>query len=219
MLLPRKEPAPKVRDETQKRVRDWIIMLPELTGGKKLTKIAREAGLAVTTLTKPAKDPQHPHVMSTVTIAKIVEKHGVPPPLGFEHLARAQGFSEAEATPFDARNYDDDEFVADVKRRLSRPGVDAWVLNTRALIGFGYMPGDVVILDLNAEWFPEDIVCAQLFSPTKTETIWRRFEPPWLVAGSSEPEFVRPISVDMVARKGAVLRTLRPRPSRRRSAA
>lgn len=202
--------TPRIRDETQRRVRDWIASLPELTG-KSLTKIAEEAEIAVTTLTKPANNPDHPHVTSTLTIAKIVEKHRVKPPLGFEHLAGAPaGFGEREATPF---RYDAPpdinalvkDFVAD------RPGVDPWTLRTRAIELFGYMPGDVVILDLNAEWYPAAIVCAQWFNRAtgRDETIWRRYDPPYLITATTDASLTKTIHEDAVGRKGAVIMAFR----------
>ena len=202
---------PRVRDETQKRVRDWILALPEVTG-KSLTRIAEEADVAVTTLTKPANNPDHKHVTSTVTIAKIVETHGVAPPLGFEHLRPLRGFAEPEAQEY--RHGAEPDLDSIIKESLAgRPNVTAWVLKTRALDHLGYLPGDIVLLDLNATWRHGDIVCAQLYNHerARTETIWRRYEPPYLVANSTDPSFLRPLHEDSVARKGAVVASLRPR--------
>ena len=127
----RSEPLPRVRDETQKRVRDWILALPKATG-KSLTKIAEEAGVAVTTLTKPANNPDHKHVTSTVTIAKIVETHGVAPPLGFEHLRPMRGLAEPEAQEY---RYDAEPDIDGLIKAYiaGRPSITAWVLKTRAL--------------------------------------------------------------------------------------
>ncbi|HWT31847.1 MAG TPA: hypothetical protein VN240_12590 [Propylenella sp.] len=202
---------PRVRDETQKRVRDWILALPEITG-KSLTRIAEEADVAVTTLTKPANNPDYKHVTSTVTIAKIVQRHGVAPPLGFEHLRPVRGLAEPEAQEY--RHDAEPDLDGVIKAFIAgRANVTAWVLKTRALEHLGYMPGDIVILDLNAPWRPGDIVCAQLYNHERgrTETIWRRYEPPYLIANSTDPAFLRPLHEDSVARKGAVLMSLRSR--------
>lgn len=208
MLLAKPVPAPRIRDDAQRAVREWILRLPDLTG-KAYSRIASEADLAVSTLTKPANNPGHRHVTSTVTIAKIVQTHGVPPPMGFEHLSRLGGF-EPEAIPF---NYEaaEKEFSSHIRQYIGKKELQAWTLNTRALTGFGYMPRDVLILDPTAEWQTGDIVCAQLYSPSRNDTIWRRFEPPHLIAGSSELAFIRPISVDMVTKKGVVVVMFRPR--------
>ncbi len=202
---------PRVRDETQKRVRDWILALPEVTG-KSLTRIAEEADVAVTTLTKPANNPDHKHVTSTVTIAKIVETHGVAPPLGFEHLKPMRGLAEPEAQEY---RYDAEPDVNELIKAYiaGRPSIAAWVLKTRALEHLGFMPGDIALLDLNASWRAGDIVCAQLYNHERgrTETIWRRYEPPYLVASSTDPAFLKPLHEDSVARKGVVMVTFRPR--------
>ncbi len=204
---------PRVRDETQKRVRDWILALPKVTG-KSLTRIAEEADVAVTTLTKPANNPEHKHVTSTVTIAKIVETHGVAPPLGFEHLRPVRGLAEPEAQEY--RHDADPDLDNLIKAYIAgRPHVAAWVLKTRALELLGYLPDDIVLLDLNASWRPGDIVCAQLYNHERgrTETIWRRYEPPYLIASSTDASLLRPLHEDSVARKGAVVIGLRPRGS------
>jgi hypothetical protein len=205
--------VPRVRDETQKRVRDWILALPGFTG-KSLTKIAEEAGVAVTTLTKPANNPDYKHVTSTVTIAKIVRTHGVAPPLGFEHLKAVRGLAEPEAQEY---RYDaEPDMDAVIKAYIAgRPNVTAWVLRTRALDLMGYLPGDIVVLDLNAPWRAGDVVCAQLYNHERgrTETVWRRYEPPYLIAQSTDSAFWKPVHEESVARKGVVLVTLRPRQS------
>ena len=202
---------PRVRDEMQKRVREWILGLPAATG-KSLTRIAEEAGVAVTTLTKPANNPDYKHVTSTVTIAKIVQTHGVAPPLGFEYLRPVRGLAEPEAQEY--RHDAEPDLDSVIKGYIAgRPSVAAWVLKTRALDVIGYLPGDIVLLDLNASWLPGDIVCAQLYNHerSRTETIWRRYVPPYLIAHSTDPAFSKPVHEDSVAHKGVVLTMFRPR--------
>ncbi|MBZ9856731.1 helix-turn-helix transcriptional regulator [Mesorhizobium sp. CA13] len=66
--------------------RDWVL---ELCRQLKLTptQIAIQAGLAKTTLSRLAADPDHPHALSSSTIEKIVRKFGVSPPVAPAEMA------------------------------------------------------------------------------------------------------------------------------------
>lgn len=59
--------------------RDWLL---EISRQLKLTptQIAIQAGMAKTTLTRLAADPDHPHALSSSTIDKIVRRFGISPP-------------------------------------------------------------------------------------------------------------------------------------------
>ena len=64
-----------------------------------------------------------------------------------------------------------------------------------------------------------DVVCAQIYdwSNGRAETVFRIFEPPYLLAASADPQFLRPFVVDddKVQVKGVVIHTIRVRnPSR-----
>ena len=124
------------------------------------------------------------------------------------------GFAEPEAEPYGLAGTTD--FDAVVRDWIGeRAGVDAWILRTRALELAGYLPGDVVIVDLKATARPHDIVCAQLydFKTMKADTIWRRYEPPYLVAVSSDAALLKPERDDVASIKGVVIGTFRPRAS------
>lgn len=175
--------------------------------GWKVPVLSRRAGVAESTIYRLLSDDPE-FTASTRTLTRLSSALGTqlsdtgPLDLGLSE--------EAEPFRYDATK----EFNDHVKAFVTpRPATDPWILRTRALTGFGYMPGDVVVLDLNLEWQAGDIVCAQLYSHEagRTETIWRRYEPPYLVAGSTDPAFVRPIHEDAVGRKGVVVMTYRPR--------
>ena len=81
-----------------------------------------------------------------------------------------------------------------------------YVLKTRAVELEGLIPGDIVILDLNAkDPKPGDIVCATIagWPPGRSQTVVRVFEraPPvkLLVAKSLDPTVQAPIVVDEAA--------------------
>jgi SOS-response transcriptional repressor LexA len=79
----------------------------------------------------------------------------------------------------------------------------------------GYMPGDILIVDLNAEPERGDCVCAQLYrwQVGTAETIFRIYEEPYLLAATRHPDLRKPLLVDndRVVIKGVVTEILRAR--------
>lgn len=201
---------PKVSDEARRTTRGWLLRVANHTG-KSLAALADEAGVARSTLYR-AVDEANPHVPSTVTIAKISALTGFPPPDSYGNGGSRPGFSEAEAEPF---RFDEASPELDglVRQFIGgRPGVDPWVLKTRALELAGYLPGDVVIVDLNARPHRGDVVVAQVydFSHERAQTIWRLYEPPSLVAASADRGLMQAYRDDAQI-KGVVLAMVRPR--------
>lgn len=94
-----------------------------------------------------------------------------------------------------------------------RPATDPWTLHTRALEGIGYLPGDILIVSLNMTPNAGQVVCAQEYrwSEGKADTIFRIYEPPYIVAASSEAAFRKPLLVDndRVVIKGVVIASIR----------
>lgn len=198
-------------DESQKIVREWLQRLPDITG-LKLNAIAKEVGVATSTLTNPVNRPkEYPHVTSGATLLKISRKFNIPLPAGIaDNVVPIRGFTE-EALPF---KYDAADLGLNkmVKAYVAgREGVEPFVLRTRALDQLGWMPGDIMIRDLNAEWIPTKVVCALWYPPRKSTpiTVWRQYQPPFLMTKSSDPTFIEPIHEDDVDRNGSVLISLR----------
>lgn len=81
-----------------------------------------------------------------------------------------------------------------------RRGVDVWTVKSLAMATGGLLPGDHLLVDsLQSERCKAgDIVVAQTYDgPTGTaETVLRRYEPPVLVAASTDPETGRVLVVD-----------------------
>lgn len=114
------------------------------------------------------------------TIDKIVAKYGVPPPgsnAEFVAAAKPRPTFQEEAAPFTG-GINDPLTNAVHALAAGRNGVDAWTLKTRALELDGFLPGDVVLVDLNAAPHHGDVVCAQVydFGSMKAETVMRVFE-------------------------------------------
>jgi len=192
---------------------DWLKSLPELTG-KPLSRIADELGIARTTLTKKAKAKHANGTLNAATIDKIVNFHrvagpgGHPTPIGVP----ARSFAE-DAAPYEAQSGNSSLERALVSLIAGRKGIDPWTLKTRALEGAGFLPGDIVLVDLNASPRPGEAVCAQVYdwAKMKAETVMRVYQPAGgvelLLAHSTDPAFAEPLVVDgeRVAIKGVLL--------------
>lgn len=195
-------------------VHTWLTEL--LTSlGETPTSLARRAGVAQSTLTRFLNN-EDSSMLSTRSIAKIAHATGDKGPPGFrtEPQPRNSGLAEPEAVPFKGL----DALEKPLKRALAgllegRNATDVWVLRTTALIHAGYLPGDFVIVDLNATPKAGDVVCAQVYQWAlgTAETVFRIYEPPYLVAPSADPQLRRPLVVDndRVVIKGVVTHLLR----------
>lgn len=197
---------PDVPTEAREIIRLWLARELDRHGWKP-AQLAKQAKTSASTVYRALEDGGT-FTPNARTLKKFADALGSAMPPGF-----ATGFAETEAEPF---RYDaGEDFNSFIKAYVSgRTGVDPWVLRTRALDLLGYLPGDVVILDLNAAWRPKDIVCAQWWRPgagSRTETIWRQYEPPYLVSISSDRSIQRLIHEDAVDQKGAVIASFRPR--------
>jgi hypothetical protein len=191
--------------------RDWLKSLPDRTG-KSLTRIADEIGIARTTLTRPVKKGDEGiSTLHASTIEKVARHLGVAPPdLGIDETPPrpARRSLAEEAIPFVADNGGD--LAAAVRALIGdRRNADPWIIKSRALETAGFLPGDIVIVDLNATPRAGDAVCAQVFDWQRgtAETIMRLFQPPYLVAATFDETLRKPFVVDddQVIVKGVLL--------------
>lgn len=196
-----------------------------------VTEIARMGDIHPSTLTRFQNKPGYKGTLSPLTISMIAERSGVPAPQEamakpLTSQARVQqvfrfaggpgnGLSDVEATPYEARP--GDYFGPLVKAALAgRNHASPWTLKSRALEEEGYMPGDLLIVDLNAIAQPGDVVCAQIYDwerPNGTRTVFRLFQPPYLIGAGREEGARMPHLVDgrNVVVKGVVESSLRRR--------
>ena len=184
------------REELQAWLRAVLLHL-----GWTGTELARRMGKPPSTINRFLNDPDATHNLSVRTLKEVEAKTGFPP-LKYPEAMRARGFTESDAAPFRA--------LAD-----ARPGVDPWLLKSQALDAIGFLPGDVLIVSLNEKPRAGDVVCAQVYDWGKgrAETIFRVYEPPYLMAATTAKELLRPHVVDdeRVVIKGVMLQSLRPR--------
>jgi transcriptional regulator with XRE-family HTH domain len=195
---------------------DIQAWLNSVLGQTKLspTALASKAGVAQSTITRFLNSPDAP-MISLRTLAKIAHAAHVAP-IGPASLspARAPHLAEQEAVPYRAQSNGPLAPILTLLATQHR-AVDPWLLQTDALELAGYLRGDVLLVDLNAQPHAGDIVCAQLYrwSEGRAETVFRLFEPPYLVAMTRDPEMRKPALVDndRVIVKGVVILTLRAR--------
>lgn len=201
-------------DIARDEIRAWVERALEKTG-ETPSALARRAGLATTTLTRFLNDPNSP-MLGLRSLAKIAHVAGIEAPIGVGKADQQQGMSEPEATPY--LPTPETPLAAAIAALLGRRNAaDPWLLTTRAIEQRGYMPGDVVIVDLNAKPESGSVVCAQVYEWAKgsAETVFRVYEPPYLVAACADAQLAtalrRPLigDNDRVVIKGVVTEALR----------
>lgn len=193
------------RSDERESLKAWLRDILA-TSGDTPTALARRAGIAQTTLTRFLNADDSP-MLGTRSIAKI--RHAVaraaPPP----------GFAEAEAVPFSVQAAEERMSRVILALIDGRPAADPWLIRTDALVLAGVLPGDIAIVDLNQATAgrPGDIVCAQDYRATGATTLFRIYEPPFLVAASLDREARKPLFVDgdRIVVRGVVTDLLRSR--------
>ena len=199
-------------EETSRQYRDYLRDVVA-HARKPPTRVATEAGIAPSTLSRLLKaDNPSP---SARTIGKLQKYSGISfvagdpnAPLTFRGLAE-------DAVPFDAKGADP-ALSAAIKALVGgRKAADPWTMRTRALEQRGYLPGDIVIVDLGRVAEAGDLVCAQVYDWRRAaaETVMRLYEPPYLLAATLDERLRRPLVVDndQVIIKGVLLpHRLRP---------
>lgn len=178
----------------------------------KPSRLAKEGGFDHSTLSKFLNDPTNSAQLGSTTIEKIALVGGIPP---FQTKApgSARGMTEGEATPYAAGG---DEVIARAIAAIQggRNGIDPWLLNSRALENAGLLPGDILLIDQNADAVDGDVVCAQVLdSAGRVETVMRVYEKPFLVTATNDQALRKPLLVDgdRVQLRGVMLTPLRPR--------
>lgn len=201
----------QVAQNLRRRQLAYIEAMTAQTGLTR-TEIARNAGVSPSTISKFENDVENIAQLGMNTMEKIATFTGIP----FEAW-RANAplqLQEAEAQFVDELPLDDFIGRAIKAMRIGGNAVDAWQLKSRALEVLGYLPGDILMVDLNATPRDGDIVCAQSYDRIgRAETVFRVFQKPFLTAHSLERNTYRPLIVDedRVQVRGVVVTSLRPR--------
>lgn len=203
----------RVVENVRKKHLDWVnfILSHKRWSARRL---AVEAEIDPSTLSRFINDPTQSRMLNSYSIEKIERASGVP---AFETSASAlplpvAGFGEGDGEPY---HLSTDASLRDAISALKhgRNGVDPWVLKSRCLETAGYIPGDVLIVDLNAVPQNGDIVCAQVFDRNgQPETVFRIYEHPFLITATMDPAKLTPLLIDKsVIIRGVVVSSLRER--------
>jgi DNA-binding Xre family transcriptional regulator len=198
-------------ENVRKKQLNWVNAVMA-TRNWNASNLAAVSAIDHSTLSKFLNDDTNTAQLSTRSVEKIALAGGIPPYL-HQPPQQPRGFAESEATPW-ITNDADPLSTAIAAIIQSRNGIDPWVMRSKALETAGYLPGDILIVDLNAEPKDSDVVCIQIYDRTgKAETAFRIFEKPYLVAASTDPSLRRPILLDgeRAIIRGVVLASLRPR--------
>jgi transcriptional regulator with XRE-family HTH domain len=177
-----------------------------------MSDLSRAAGVNASTISKFRSDADNVQQLSTRVVEKIANASGIPP-YDTAAPAKPRGFAEVEAESYQAMPGDPLALSIGAARG-NRNGIDAWVLRSRALETAGYLDGDVLMVDLNAEPRSGDVVCAQIYDDKGgAKTVFRILEDPYIIAASSDPAVMRPWHVgrDPVVLRGVVIQSFRPR--------
>ena len=199
-----------------RRQRDFVMEVLKRTGWSQ-SDLAFRAGLDPSTLSRFLSGGVEGRVLRPATLARIERAAGMK--LDGESGAETEGFAEAEATLLTRPGPDLAIAVAALSSGCK--AVDAWTLSSHALDMAGYRPGDILLVSLGEEPRPGDVVCAQIYDWAKgqAETVFRLYQPPYLLAASTDPTLLRPhvLGDNGVAIKGVVIHSLRPRGASKRS--
>lgn len=204
----------------QDTTRAWLRYVIEHSGNPSIRQLAIRSKVDPSTLSRFLNDEDVDHDLSRATVDKIGKSTGIP--FGAHVDGRKPMAFEEEAAAYQIDRKSNDPRINDAIRYLlqGQPGLDPWVLKTRALELAGYLPGDVVLVDLNAEPEDGDAVVAQHYD-LRTETVFRIYQKPYLVAAAVDRVTRPPLVVDdrRVMIRGVIIATFRQRKGHLASAA
>lgn len=162
--------------------------------------LALKSGLAASTLTRYLNDRSSTIGISQRTLDAVAAYAGIAVNVMPGQRRAAGGMAEPDAVPYDT----DDQpkplwlqrAIADMRAETN--ALDPWVMKGWGLDMVGVMPGDVLMIDMNARPRAGDIVCAQIvdWATGAAETVIRRFDPPYLTAHSAKLGPLKPELID-----------------------
>lgn len=180
-------------------IRGWVRAICDFTG-LTLTALARDAGVASTTLTRFMNDEKTNHTLSARTLTKIGAVAGLAP---LEWPAKSNRGGTGDIDAIDLVNGGLGKRPDAVQRVIDALTVDTnsvqpLVLKTRALEQIGCLPGDILFVDAATQAQAGDLVRAEISDAAgrKKRTVIRIFESPYLLSASAEERFRRPIYID-----------------------
>lgn len=179
------------------------------------SELGKRSGVAPSTVTRFLNDDTGTVGISQRTLDQISAFAGIPVHRMPGDDGRV-GIPTADAIPLD----DSEPVSQSVKAAVDvflreHHGVKAWRMKGWALDLLGVLPGDILIIDETKRAKAGDIVFALLndWSAGSTESVFRLYQPPYIVAHSAKMGPQKPLMVDEdnVSLKGICLAVLRPR--------
>jgi hypothetical protein len=207
--------------DTDAAIRRWLLEVIAQTG-LKATPLAKAAGLAPSTLLR-ALDPKHPGSLETRSIEKIVNTFHVSPPEMFSSRTRDDKLISVVGMTGHATSRRREKEVLEMgKDAVPELGATkdqfVYTLNTDAISTFGYLPGDIILVDTKVKGRTGDAVLGQMASPYGgvSELVLRLYDPPYLISGARAVSlYHKPLLIDneRVLVLGVVIKTMRLRKS------
>ena len=177
-----------MHDQTRQATVDFLKRAMKHSG-LKATPLARKAGLAPSTILNQMKD-DWPGSLNSTTIGKIAAAAGIRAPdwAGLQTLA----LNEPDVEPYDRGQ-------GNLIPSTTSKNLATMRINTRALELEGYMPGDVIVVDLANGHSTGDVVVAQQYDESgEAETVLRIYDKPMLTARCTTPPKPRLVDDDVV---------------------
>lgn len=202
-----------VVDNTRQKQLAWLEAIQSATGWTQ-QELSRRAQVSHSTLSRFRNDRENQAVLDTTTVGRLAAVSPVP---HYENRRLTiDGLAEGEAEELGALPREAAVSRAVGAMRQGENALDAWVLRSRALENLGYLPGDVVMVDLSQQPIDGDIVCAQITDRQgNVETAFRLYQRPYLLAASNDRHLLKPMLIDeRVMIMGTVVASIRPRQTR-----
>lgn len=167
------------------------------------TSLAAKCGLAQTTLTRFLNVESYANALSARTVERIEKFSGVP----FGRTRGGEGVVYAEAAPV-ARKAND--LIACAIGDSNE--FTAWTLQSQALENSGFREGDIFLVDESAAPAEGDIVRVEFKSYARdANSAFRIYEPPFLLADTSDTGLRKPMLIGQGARvAGVAVASIRP---------
>lgn len=204
--MPARHSRSDAKREVQQRQREWLQQIITTTGDKP-SIIASNSGVSDSTLTRLLNNPAYRHTLTQVTIDAIKATYKVPGPEELAGRGMLVGFGEAE-------RLERKEMQSVAGALVGTKAVEIWRLRTEALVAAGYLPGDLLMVDATVEPKPQDLVCARVtdWARGAEQTLFRIFDPPFLVAAAADRTAFKPLLIDneRVKLSGVVVESYRP---------
>lgn len=177
-------------------------------------RLATEARIDPSSLSRFLNDRTGKRTLNSYSVEKIEAASGF---IAYETEPSSKSSLSFNRSSGDLSAYETSGSI-DVDRAVSaivhgRNSVEPWLLQSRCLEGAGYLPGDVLLFDMNARPARGDVVAAQIFGRSgRPELIVRRYAEPFLYSVTTDADLMEPILIDKnVSLLGVLLTSMRAR--------